>query len=130
MTELEKEKKLKSYKWGLGLYNKPKDTAELLYKLLFQMNKTYYIDRNNMSIIKIQSSGQRRSKQDIFRIMHTYNKKVSYKQVGEILNLLIYRIIYADYCPIVQKIVHYPIMLGGSSRDIIANILKDKNIKF
>lgn len=130
MTELEKEKKLKSYKWGLGLYKKPKDAARLIYELIFNKQWTYYLDKDTLKVVQQQNSGASRSKEDIFRIMNTYNKKISYRTVGTILNELVSRnILSKNHCYTVRKDVYSPKVLFTSSI-IIENLLKDKNIKF
>lgn len=125
-----KIKQLENYQ-GLRLQTRPKDLAELLQRLIWKKECTYFTHGRK------QSSGKWRSLGDIFRIVHFYNHKVNYED----LKNLFYAISKGDYeskpgallvcnwCSVVKKHVHWAYSIRIDV-DVLRSKLGKNNIKF
>lgn len=122
--------RLNSYKKGLGLKSKPTDFAELIYRLIFRNELTYYIDRETESVKGRQSSGKARSVEDTYRIVKTYYPKATYNQVARLFYELVSKnILHSSYCTTVNKWVHNPFSVHMDSNKIRHSI-GNLNINF
>lgn len=104
-----------------ALVNKPKDLAEIIYRLICNMETTYY---NNG---KVQCySGKCRSTQDLYSVVRYYIPDISYNVLYNILHELLDRKLSNHYCHVVRKVVFYKRILKFTLKDL-RDILEYKN---
>lgn len=117
---------------------KPKDLAELIYRMVVRKEATCSVQKNGG--LKMQChDGAFRSIEDIFSVTITYYPRVSYKRIYDSIVLLRtpdqsnggFRdaILRYQFCNDVRREVHFS---GGltTSEETIRIRLGDKNIKF
>lgn len=102
--------------------SKPKDLAELIFRMVTMREETIFVDKDGNVRNKQCGQGRSRSVEDIFRVAKFYNPNITLKQVNNGVIKLYGKNLSYHFCNTVKRYVHTAMYLKNKTEDIRKNI--------
>lgn len=105
---------------------KPKDLAELIYRIISRREATIFVTNGNVQC----SAGRSRSAEDVLRIARYYKPNIKLETVVNSFKELYKDCVYPSYCGDVKRLVHHIKNYNKDNELSFRAAIKEYNIKF